>query len=98
MSEVSPELLARLDERTKSTYELVQNLTTDVKEMRQEFNGRITKLEDDTKERLQSFEDKFTANYVTKAEFNPVRSIVFGAAGFILISVLSALVYLVLSK
>lgn len=49
----------------------------------------------DTNERLKEIADKLDNAYVTKEAFNPVKSIVYGLVGLILVSVVGALLYMV---
>lgn len=60
------ELLARIDERTKS-------------------------LQDD----MSSVKATLSNNYITRAEFDPVKRVVYGGVGLVLVAVLGALIALV---
>jgi hypothetical protein len=53
-----------------------------------------TKL-DNVIEKLNSVDQKVTAHYVSKEEFDPVKKIVYGLVTLILIAVVGALVALV---
>lgn len=44
---------------------------------------------------LDKYQEKATTLYVTKADFEPIRKLVYGAVGFILVTVLSAFMLLV---
>lgn len=48
------------------------------------------------KEKLSSVDNKVSSNYVSKEEFAPVRNIVFGLVGLILVAVVGALISLIL--
>lgn len=48
------------------------------------------------KEKLNAVDTKVSQNYVSKEEFEPVRKIVYGLVGLILIAVVGALVALVI--
>lgn len=55
-------------------------------------NNKVTLR--DIYDAINSLREEISDNYVTKAEFWPVKTIVYGGAGIILVSVLSALLYL----
>ena len=42
--------------------------------------------------------DMVESAYVTKSEFNPVRSVVYGMVGFMLISCLGAIIAMIIKK
>ena len=48
------------------------------------------------KESLRKIEEQLERDFVTRAEFNPVRTIVYGMVGIILVAVIGALIALVL--
>lgn len=50
------------------------------------------------KEKLTSVETKVSSNYVSKEEFDPVKKIVYGLVGLILVAVVGALISLVVRK
>jgi hypothetical protein len=50
------------------------------------------------KEKLTSIETQVSSQYVSKDEFDPIKRIVYGLVGLILISVAGALLGLVLNK
>jgi hypothetical protein len=50
------------------------------------------------KEKLASVENKVSSNYVSKQEFDPVKIIVYGLVGLILVAVVGALISLVVRK
>lgn len=52
----------------------------------------------DVYEIVARLEEKMETTYVTKAEFWPVKSIVYGGASIVLLSVFSALVYMVVVR
>lgn len=67
----------------REVYEIVSRLEEKMDKMISALNTRI---------------DDLDGRYVTKVEFWPVKAIVFGGAGIVLIAVFSALVYLVVSR
>ena len=50
------------------------------------------------KEKLNAVDTKVSSGYVTKEQFEPVRNIVYGLVGLILIAVVGALVALVVGS
>lgn len=74
------ELLARIDERT-------DNMLGQIRSMLAKMETFATIAD------LKSLEDD-SDQYVTKAEFGPVKAIVFGGVGLILIAFMTALLYL----
>lgn len=56
------------------------------------IDERTKRLEDD----FIDFKDKLESNFVTKEEFNPVRSIVYSFCGLILMGVIGAIIALVI--
>lgn len=72
--------LARLEERIVS---LVEKVT--------ETCAKIGELED----QIDQISSEFEVRFVTRAEFAPVRSIVYGIVGIILVAVAGAVVALV---
>lgn len=49
----------------------------------------------DIYEAINELRDEMSDNYVTKQEFWPVKTIVYGGAGIVLVTVFTALVYMV---
>lgn len=47
---------------------------------------------------IKEISEKMETKYVTKEEFMPIKSIVYGMVGLICISVFSSVIYLVLNK
>ncbi len=47
---------------------------------------------------VQDIKEKLDQNFVTKESFWPIKTLVYGATGIILVAVFSALVYLVVQK
>ena len=50
------------------------------------------------KEKLNAVDTKVSSGYVTKEQFEPVRNIVYGLVGLILVAVVGALVALVVGS
>lgn len=73
-------ILARLDERTKNIAERVQDLTTSV-----------NKIDNDLREELKAHKD----DTISRAEFDPVKRIVYGMVSCVLVLVLTAIIGLV---
>lgn len=93
-SEKNFELLARLDERTKSIQTDILNIRVDLKE-------KTTKLEaliDEGKETYESLIENLETNYVRKETFSPVQRLVYGVVGLILSGVVVALLGLFVVK
>lgn len=93
-SEKNFELLARLDERTKSIQTDILNIRVDLKE-------KTTKLEaliDEGKESYESLIENLESNYVRKETFSPVQRLVYGVVGLILSGVIVALLGLFVVK
>lgn len=61
-----------------------------------EGNGKVTIR--DVYEQIENLREEIREQYVTKVEFWPVKSIVYGGAGIVLVSVVGALITLVLQK
>lgn len=47
------------------------------------------------KDKLDSIDDKVSSHYVSKEEFEPIKKIVYGLTGLILVAVVGAMVSLV---
>lgn len=82
-------LLIRLDEKTKGIEEVLVDVRSELKANRAKFATveDVNRLRD----RLDRFEDA----YITKIEFTPVKSVVFGLVGIVCVAVAGALVALV---
>ena len=52
----------------------------------------------DLKTQLKDMNEHITAQFVTKVEFAPIKALVFGLVGLILLSVVGALLMLVVKK
>ena len=52
----------------------------------------------DTNKRLENIESMLSDKYVTKEAFTPIKSLVYGATGLILVSVVGALLTLVVMR
>jgi chaperonin cofactor prefoldin len=50
------------------------------------------------KEKLDKVDTKLSSSYITKEEFEPIKRIVYGMVGLILVAVVGALVSLVLKR
>lgn len=70
------DLFVRLDERTKAYHE---------------FQAATSKTLDTLEQKFNDFPENLSKKYVTKKEFNPVRSIVYGAVALICVSFIGAL-------
>lgn len=82
------ELLARVDERTRSIQTELANFRTDLKS---HSAYTLEKIEE-TEKRFNDKIDKIENGYVTKDQFVPVQKIVFGLTGLILICVVGAII------
>ena len=49
----------------------------------------------DTNKRIDDMQKSISENYVSKVEFWPVRAIVYGGAGIVLVGVLGTILYLI---
>jgi len=61
---------------------------------REKINVLIERI-DNLTERLERFEEVADRHFVTRAEFWPVRALVYGSVGIVLVAVVSAAVTLV---
>lgn len=59
---------------------------------------KVSSVEASLKERLISLEGTVKTNYVMKTEFNLIEKIVYGTVGVVLLSVLSAALFLIIKK
>jgi len=66
---------------------MLDDIKADIKSLRQETGDRFDKLE-----------DKMDKQYVTKAEFAPVKKIVYSSTGLILGAVIMAVLALVIDN
>lgn len=97
------EVLARLDERSKSINDNMKSLQENIisfkhelKTMNESLSKKIEKVEDDLNVRIEKLETKIEGNYVKAEKFNPIERIVYGIVGVILIAVCTGLMSLVL--
>lgn len=60
--------------------------------------ARIDERTKTTEEKITHIEEKLDSNYVTKDEFRPVKQLVYGFVGVVLLAVVGALVALVIIK
>jgi len=68
-------------------------------EHRQQYNEILPRLDERTKiltQDMHEIKKKLDMNYVTLAEFRPVRLLVFGFVGLVLTAIVGALIALVL--
>ncbi len=84
-------LLARLDERTKYLVDGLPQMKTD---LTNSINEVKTSL-DNTKIDFSKALENVKKDNITREEFNPIRNIVYGFVGMILVAVVSAMIYLV---
>lgn len=69
--------------------------------MHEDDNKLLIRIDERTQNLMKNvgeLSELITGEYVTKQEFGPVKSIVFGMVGFVLIGCLGALTALVLKK
>lgn len=102
------ELLARIDERTVLIQTQFASISNEVRTYNQTINERMldlsNKMEEEKKEvreladRLKKEVDEKLKDYVKASEFNPVKTIVYGIVGIVLITVLGALLGTVILK
>jgi hypothetical protein len=91
--QLSKELLFRLDERTKNIQDA---LTKNGEELKNSFIALSDKIRDterrqdqksdDNKKAVAEIIEMLEANYTKKTEFDPIRKIVYGFVGFLLLS------------
>jgi len=97
------EILARLDERSKSINDNMKSLQENIisfkhelKTMNDSLTKKIEKVEDDLSLKIEKLENKIEAQYVKGEKFNPIERIVYGIVGLILIAVCTGLMSLVI--
>lgn len=88
----------------------VKGLRNDIKDMRDNIAQRVRNLEESKIDRHEidilnkkndeehEFNTKEHQNFVTKDEFGPIKSLVYGEVAIILTTVLAAVLYLVINK
>lgn len=94
-------ILARLDERTKGMADDVADLKKSIEAVRADVDkGQLaTKKEiEEFREEVEKKLDGHDTKYVSKAEYAIVRTLVFSAAGVMLLAVLGALIALVVKS
>ncbi len=100
-----PELLVRLDERSKSTSieiaslkedsrERMENLNKSIKDYFERYDARTAKVE----KKLDDLETAIETKYVKKESFDLIRNIVLAVTGLILASFFVALIRLVITS
>jgi ribosome recycling factor len=106
------ELLARLDERTKSIQQDMVMIRTEITSVKSDIKEKISKLEEDVLENrevvnirhdeIQESYDKFKkaidADFVRKESFIPVQRVVYGIVSLILTVVFTGLMGVVILK
>ena len=97
------DLIVALSEQVKSLRDLVNELKGDIKELNDGIVRNIEKLQDykeDKKEVKRLWEEAqgIHQSFVTKAEFSPIKKIVYGAVSIVLTMFLGAVVYYFIPK
>lgn len=97
------EILARMDERSKSINDNIKSLQENIisfkhelKTMNESLTKKIEKVEDDLSVKIEKLENKIETSYVKNEKFNPIERIVYGIVGLILIAVSTGLMSLVI--
>lgn len=85
------DLLSRLDERTKSIYDNVEGVRADIKTQNMEINTKISGVERNLENKINTLEQHMENNYVSKETFSPVKMVVYGLVGLLLAAVFTAL-------
>jgi hypothetical protein len=75
--------------------ERLDNLGRQVDQFRSETGSKMEQFRTETGMRLDRIDDDITRNYVSREEFTPVKTIVYGMAGLILIGFVGMLMYLI---
>lgn len=76
-------ILARLDERTRAMSEQLNGIKRDVESLKVEVDDRLNGLD---------------GQFVTRAEYLPVRALVYGFVGLVLCAVAAGIISLVVSN
>lgn len=97
------EVLARLDERSKSINDNMKSLQENVISFKVELKNqhdaltkRIERVEDDVETKIEKLERKFDSSFVKNEKFNPIERIVYGIIGLILVAVCTGLLSFVI--
>jgi len=90
---LTKELLARVDERTKSIQSDIGKFRDDLKnsffalsEKIKDNENRQTEKYEENKEDIEEVKKLIDTHYIKKTEFDPIRKIVYGFVGFLLLS------------
>jgi len=88
------ELLARVDERTKSIQADISKFREDLKTNFSNLSDKIRDTEirnatkfDETSQDIDEIKEMIDTHYIKKTEFDPIRKIVYGFVGFLLLSI-----------
>jgi hypothetical protein len=88
------ELLARVDERTKSIQTDISKFRDDLKNSFISLSDRIKETEtrhdikyDENKKNIDELKELVDTHYIKKDEFEPVKKIVYGFVAFLLLSI-----------
>ena len=97
--ELNQETLARVDERTKSIQSELSNLRGDLKSSAEDIADKIRETERRTVIRIEKLEHDDTEiftildrEYVKKAEFGPIKVVVYGFVGLLLTAIITAMI------
>ena len=94
----SPDLLSRLDERTKSIQSNIERLSTDLRAHNDTMTAKILHVEGRLEKRIDELESDLSGDYVKKDQFHPIQKLVYGVVAIILTSVTVGLVTIVINK
>lgn len=97
------DLLSRLDERTAGIDRNLQSLKEEnsaqstlvrdeIKALNNLINVRISELEKDIDKRFKDFRSEVSEEFVTKESFSPVKTLIYGMVGVILLGFVGTLV------
>lgn len=95
------QLLVRLNERQDAIRDAIRSLQAEVAAASERHASKrdMERLETDVKESLKKLADqivKLENKYVTKDTFDPIKRIVYGAIGLILVAFMTAVITLVI--
>jgi len=93
-SSISQKNAVKLDvlvEQLKYVDEKINKLDTGM-------GSRLDRIDADLRTTASSIQTQLNGNYITKAEFNPVRNLVYGASTAMLLAVLGAIIALVVRQ
>lgn len=93
VSSQTKELLARVDERTRSIQDDIINFRNELKNSFQSLSERIKDTEirqsirhEENRKEIDSLNELIDKDYIKKTEFEPIKKIVYGFVGFLLLS------------